>query len=1114
LENLRDRGIEAIAVSFLHAWKHPQHEQFVAQIAKEVGFKEVCTSHETAPTPRLVPRTETTVLDAFLTPVLRSYLDSLTQTVGSTHVRLMTSAGMLVKATDFRGSDSVLSGPAGGVIGFARAAEAAGFSKAIGLDMGGTSTDVAHYAGQFMHEFDGLKAGVKLIGDRLAIETVAAGGGSICDVVGRQLVVGPKSAGATPGPACYGQGGPLTITDCNVRLGRIDADRFPFPLDHEAIERRLNEAFHTFQKSVGSASSGLRAITSAEELAAGFIEIANATMARAIRKISIQKGLVPEDYLLVAFGGAAAQHACGIARLLDIPRILIHPLAALLCAYGLSQADLVKRGEKSIYRLLDANGNTSNDRGSAKAAESITLQELAGIVSSLSNELSEQIEQERCADQIPGTPRFDIALRYFGSESVLDVPWNSSLEHDLAEELARQFRQLHQLRYGYDRANALLEIVAVRGELSAVHKRPQAAQVTAPSSPTQQTVKADKTSRQWLNNEWGVAPRYRRDQLSVGDTISGPALISDPTTTTVVDADFTAQLLPGGELLLTRKKGTTCVDPYAEEPHSSNDPTKTLLSPVEIEVFHQRLASIADEMGIKLQQTAQSTNVKERLDYSCAIFSRAGELVVNAPHVPVHLGAMSESIKSILAAYPQMEPGDVFLTNDPFSGGSHLPDLTVVSPVFIEDNDPGRSPRLCAFVANRAHHAEIGGIVPGSMPPFSKRLADEGILLKNLRIVHHGLFDEAGLRAKFTAPPHPSRMPDQNIADLIAQMASNTRGAELVAAFVREQSPTRFEACLDQLKQIAATMIRHMLSTFPESEHSFVDHLDDGSPIRVTSRIVHEPATSEGPPLIRCQLDFTGTAPVLATNLNANRAIVTACVMYVLRSLLEWHNPDHSHTHFPLNSGVLDPIDLLLPECLLNPPAYADPLQSAAVVGGNVETSQRVVDVLLGLFGVAAASQGTMNNLTFGNKRFGYYETICGGVGATSRGPGADAVHSHMTNTRLTDPEILEQRYPLRVRRFEIREGSGGEGQHRGGHGVSREIEFLETLSLSILSERRGSYRPYGVAGGGAGATGQNLLTKAATGEVIDLGGKASIHVQPGDIVTIHTPGGGGWGAV
>lgn len=1129
LRQLLQQGIQSIAISFLHAWKYPQHEQLVALLAKEAGFIEVCTSHQTAAFPKLVPRTETTVLNAYLTPVLRSYLNSLSRGLDQTsspqsrQVRLMTSAGTLVSASNFRGSDSVLSGPAGGVVGFAKAAEAAGFSKAIGIDMGGTSTDVAIYAGEFLREFEGVKAGVKLIGDRLAIETVAAGGGSVCDLVGRQLVVGPQSAGASPGPACYGQGGPLTITDCNLWLGRIDTSRFPFPLDREATRQRLHETLLKLQSVINFEQAGVKPITSIEELAAGFLEIANATMARAIRKISIEKGQIPEDYLLVAFGGAAPQHACGIARLLNIQRVLIHPLAALLCAYGLSQANVTRRGERPIYQRLQessSGGQLSED----------TLKTLLRMAGELEADLRQQIDQEQLPNTVLKPLRLDVALCYAGAESVLEIRLPDDLTNLSMSDLANQFRRLHRSRYGYDRPAAQLELVALRGELSATrepisfhtdvlkaHEVPHTAFNKSKSPLTQRW----GAQRLWVAGNWHEAACLPREKLTFDDVVTGPALITDTTTTSFIDIGYEARRLPGGELLISKpEKAAEASSSSPSQPPLENSSAAKLnektpeISPVEIEVFHQRLASIADEMGIKLQQTAISTNVKERLDYSCAIFTRLGELVVNAPHVPVHLGAMSESVKAILKAHPNMEPGDVFLTNDPFAGGSHLPDLTVISPVFISSLTANNKPYLAGFVANRAHHAEIGGIVPGSMPPFSKCLAEEGVLLSNLRIVHGGVLDEAGLMARWKAPPYPSRMPEQNLADLQAQIAANTRGAQLVADFVQEQSISHFELCLNQLQQIASTMIRQLLGKLPPGEYPFIDHLDDGSPIRLNCRILKSDSSSNqkaNSPV--CQLDFTGTGPVLKSNLNANRAIVTASVMYTLRCLVEWYHPDQAHTHFPLNSGVLEPVEIVLPECLLNPPAHHDPKLAAAVVGGNVETSQRLVDVLLGVFGVAAASQGTMNNLTFGNDRFGYYETICGGTGATSRGPGADAIHSHMTNTRLTDPEILEQRYPLRVKSFSIRQGSGGAGQYRGGHGVTRQLEFLEPLSVSILSERRGAFRPYGVAGGEPGQPGQNLLTRRQTGETIDLGGKATLQVETGDLLTIHTPGGGGWGS-
>jgi len=1047
LAELRKTGVESIAICLLHAFKRPDHELLIEEIAREVGFEEISTSSRLAPLIKIVSRGDTTVMDAYLNPILRAYVAELRRPLGTNSLKMMTSAGGLVDAERFVGKDSILSGPAGGVIGFSRVAQEAGFAKSIGFDMGGTSTDVSRFDGRYELEYETRKAGVRVVAPMLAIETVAAGGGSICGFDGVKLVVGPDSAGADPGPACYGRGGPLTVTDVNFYLGKILSDRFPFPLNRDAVEQQLV----ALCEQIAAAPGGVR--YTPVELAEGFVRVANANMVRPIRNISVAKGYDPREYVLVTFGGAGAQHACAIARALGIRNVLSHPYSGVLSAYGIGQADVRRFGEQAVLRPYSA-------------------AELEAI-EPLFQELEARSTEEVLAEGIPADriqpPLRSLDMRYQGVEATINVRRPEDGDY------ARRYEELHQQLYGYRHSGRGIEITAARVEVVGL--------TVNPPQPIQESVRrtpepAEMTTT-WFDGQAHQTGVYLREQLHPGDEIHGPAILCESTSTVVVDPGFKAEILPRGEILITDLGGTSGPEVSLEA------------DPVMLEIFNNLFASIAEQMGTTLQRTSFSTNVKERLDFSCAIFSPTGDLVVNAPHIPVHLGAMGETVKRILADnVGNIAPGDVFVTNDPYRGGSHLPDVTVVSPVHHAETG-----ELLFFTASRAHHAEIGGIVPGSMPPFSKNLAEEGVLIRNFKLVDRGESREEALRELLLSPPYPSRSVRDNLADVSAQVAANNSGAVQLLELVERYSLPVVQAYMQHIQDAAERKMRLALAAIPDGEYARTDHLDDGSPIAVKITIRGETAT----------VDFTGTGPVVAGNLNANRAIVTAAVLYVFRCLI---NED-----IPLNSGVLAPVEIILPECLLNPPEKADPGQSAAVVGGNVETSQRVVDTLLGALGVAAASQGTMNNLTFGDETFGYYETICGGSGATPQAPGADAVHTHMTNTRLTDAEVIERRYPVRVHEFSIRRGSGGRGKFRGGDGIVRQIEFLRPLRVSILSERRGPYPPFGLAGGEPGALGRNTLRRAGSSASEDLGGKVQIDVQPGDALTIETPGGGGYGS-
>jgi 5-oxoprolinase (ATP-hydrolysing) len=1220
LAELRRAGIESLAVCLLHSFANPAHEELVAGWARDVGFTEISVSSRLSPLIKIVSRGDTTVVDAYLNPVLRKYVETLRTSLAGSQLRLMTSAGGLVDADRFVGKDSILSGPAGGVIGFSRVAERAGFPRSIGFDMGGTSTDVSRFDGRYELEFETTKAGVRVVAPMLSIETVAAGGGSICAFDGVKLVVGPDSAGADPGPACYGRGGPLTVTDVNLFLGRIVPGRFPFPLDRAAVEAHLERLC----AEIALTPDGAR--YSPVALAEGFVEIANANMVRAIRKISVARGYDPRDYVLATFGGAGGQHACALARELGMRQVLSHPWAGLLSAYGIGLADIRRFGEQAVLRPWSSE----------------QLAELDPVFRQLESRARAEVAAEGLPAEAIAPPNRSLDLRYQGVEATINVPCPPDGNY------AARYEELHQQLYGYKHASRGIEIVAARVEV--VGRTPD------PPDETTEIVKGrpspSETTTTWFDGRPHETGIYSRENLHAGDEIQGPAILCEPTSTVVVEPGFSAAILSRGEIVMTDAGSAARRD------------ISTTADPVMLEIFNNLFASIAEQMGVTLQRTSFSTNVKERLDFSCAIFSPSGGLVVNAPHIPVHLGAMGETVKRIIADNPEIRPGDVFVTNDPYRGGSHLPDVTVITPVHDE-----KTRELIFFTASRAHHAEIGGIVPGSMPPFSRNLAEEGVLIRNFKLVDAGRSREADLKELLLSGPYPTRTVHDNLADVSAQVAANNSGVLRLRELVERYTLAVVQAYMQHIQDAAERKMRLALAAIADGSYRFTDHLDGGSPIVVTITIAHDTAT----------VDFTGTGPVILArestppvgneglpaaplskeglggsgelqsahpgekgpadlpplrkgwpggvrnvsehasnqpadagrspdgsgrpatggyNLNANRAIVSAAVLYVFRCLI---NED-----IPLNSGVLAPVTIILPECLLNPPEHDDPAKCAAIVGGNVETSQRVVDVLLGALGVAAASQGTMNNLTFGDDAFGYYETICGGSGATRDSDGADGVHTHMTNTRLTDPEVIERRYPVRLHEFSIRRGSGGRalgmyrdkhadkeivfagieqavlaaarkffgegvplaiqidrdtgnptlfkagqpiapellgeilartsaqmakqvmirkirdatpaldeacrqavGDHRGGDGVIRRLEFLRALRVSILSERRGQYAPFGLGGGAPGARGQNTLQRAASEVIEDLGGKVQITVAPGDVLTIATPGGG-----
>lgn len=998
LSHARQAGIESLAICFLHAYLAPGHEQIAARIARETGFTEVSVSHMVSPLIKLVPRGDTTVLDAYLNPVLRRYVEHLQAQLPGSQVRMMTSAGGLVVPERFTGKESVLSGPAGGAVAVGRVATRAGFSRAIGFDMGGTSTDVCRYDGRLELQYEQEKAGVRMSTPMLAVETVAAGGGSICRFDGVKVVVGPESAGADPGPACYGRGGPLTITDLNLYLGRIALSHFPFVLSLSAVERRLLELQSDVRRGTGQELA-------LPALAQGCLDIANANMAAAIRKVSLAKGYDPRDYLLVAFGGAAGQHACDVADALGIRQILVHPQASLLSALGIGLADITRHRVAPIYQPWSSE----------------LLPELEAQWRRLAQETSAELQQEIAQDE-PLIVERTIELRYRGMDQPLALVVTGTTD------CPTEFQKEHQRLYGYVHADRPLEVVTLRVSVTAKRKLNLA------------------TRSAWVIHESAAA--------------DDAALIVDPNTSVIAPAGWSYEVRQQGELLLSRKD----VRERGQVARSSFETA----DPMQLEVFNNLFTGIAEQMGITLRNTCSSVNVKERLDFSCALFTAEGDLVVNAPHIPVHLGAMAATVKRILLDNPDIAPGDVFVTNDPYRGGSHLPDVTVITPVFDQPiAADGKSTSLRFFTASRAHHAEIGGITPGSMPPFSTNLEEEGVLIGNFRVIAGGRPRLEDLRALLLSGPYPTRAVADNLADITAQIAANAQGAGDLERLVAKYSWPMTDAYMRHIRAAAEEKTLQALGKLVFGSSRFLDHLDDGSPIEVTAEVICESEKDSQSKRVQLHLDFTGTGPVSQSNLNANEAIVTAAVMYVLRVLVG--------ENIPLNQGVLSAVKITLPQCLLNPAEGPTSRSSPAVVGGNVETSQRVVDVLLGALGLAAASQGTMNNLLFGNDQFGYYETICGGSGATAEGPGVDAVHTHMTNTRLTDPEVLEQRFPVRLLEFSIRHGSGGQGRHAGGNGVRRRLQFLTSLRVSLLTQRRGPFPPYGMQGGESGALGRNL---------------------------------------
>jgi len=1034
LRALRERGLSSVAVVLLHAYRAGELERELGEIAREVGFEHVALSHEVAAEIGIVARGDTTCVDAYLTPLIRDYVRTLLAELPGSTLRIMQSSGGLTDAARFRGPYAILSGPAGGVVAYAHVAGQMGLARTIGFDMGGTSTDVSRFDGTFERVYETETAGVRIRAPMMSIHTVAAGGGSLCQYDGHRFSVGPRSAGAVPGPLCYGhpEARDLTITDINLILGRLLPDRFPFELERARIEQALEELV-----------AGLRSrsfVRTPEQVAAGFFEIANANMAEAIRQVSVARGYDVRDYALFVFGGAGGQHACALARRLGIQRVVFHPYSGVLSAYGMGLADVSWDGERDL-------GRRRLEPGLDAALEPIFSELEARGRRVLANEgfPDERIE---CL--------YRLDLRYRGTETAL------TLDERAGQDRRRAFESLHQLRFGYVRAAHEIEAVVARVEV--LGRQPTPGEPRIDARETAHTV--SRTTRLWTNGRFvSDVPVYQREELVPGAPILGPALILEATGTIAVDEGFELVMDAHGRILIEDREGRAAHDRVSAE-----------VDPVQLEIFNNLFMSIAEQMGTVLRRTALSTNIRERLDFSCAVFDRHAGLVANAPHIPVHLGAMGETVRAVRDAFPDPQPGDVFVSNDPAAGGSHLPDVTVVTPVHDARGE------IHFYCASRGHHADIGGSTPGSMPPFSRSLEEEGVVFPPTRIVRAGTLEEAGILATLSGGPYPARNPRDNLADLEAQIAANHTGERLLQEMVERYGLDTVLAYMQHVQDNAAAKVADAIAKLPDGEYHFEDALDDGTPICVALQIIGN----------RMRIDFAGTGSEVEGNLNAPRAVTMAAVIYVLRSLVG--------EAIPLNSGCLRPVEIHIPEA-----SVLAPSPGRAVAGGNVETSQRIVDVLLGAVARLAGCQGTMNNFTFGDESFGYYETIGGGAGAGEGFDGASGVHTHMTNTRITDPEVLESRFPVRLREFSLRRGSGGAGRWRGGDGLVRELEFLRPMRVSILSERR-VRAPFGLLGGGAGARGRNLHNGR------ELGGKVSVEVKQGDRIRIETPGGGGFG--
>ena len=1045
----RARGLAACAIALMHAWKYPAHEQRLAALARQAGFTQVSASHAVSPLLRLIPRADTTVVDAYLSPILRRYVEQVANELDGVKLYFMQSNGGLAEARRFQGKDAILSGPAGGIVGAVRTAATAGLERIIGFDMGGTSTDVALYAGAFERAFETEVAGVRLRAPMMAINTVAAGGGSILHFDGARFRAGPDSAGAAPGPACYRRGGPLTVTDANVRVGKLQPRHFPAifgpggdaPLDAAVVEEKFAALAAEIETATGRAQDP-------RDVAEGFLRVAVANMANAIKQVSVQKGHDATRFALVCFGGAGGQHACMVADEIGMETVFIHPFAGVLSAYGMGLADQSVMREQAVEIALEP-------------AAMPALESLAARLAAQARE--ELLAQDAEPDRIQFSHL--LHLRYAGTDAALILPLA-----DL-DAIVAAFTEAHRARFGFAMPERGLVVEAV------------AVEATAAGEPVAETILPPRTSghpeaidrvAMWSGGAEHIAPVFNRGALLAGDAIEGPALIREANATTIVEPGWRAEISAHDHLTLRR--AVPLVRRVAAGAERAD--------PVLLELFNNLFMNVAEQTGAVLQNTALSVNIKERLDFSCAIFDAEGALVANAPHIPVHLGAMGESVRTILAhRRGTLKPGDVVALNNPFNGGTHLPDITVITPVFDESGSAIRF-----FVGSRGHHVDVGGITPGSTPPASRTLEEEGVVIDDFLLVDGGNFREAAFRAVLAGARYPARNPDVNVADIKAQIAANAKGVQELHRVMAHYG-----------WDVVAAYMRHVMDNAEESVRRVIDRIgsgrftyrmDSGAPLQVAITIDHAARAAT--------VDFTGTGPQhRENNFNAPPAVTRAAVLYVFRCLVG--------DEIPLNDGCLEPIRLVIP-----PGSFLAPGPGAAVVAGNTEVSQATCNALFGALGTIACSQATMNNFLFGNATYQYYETICGGTGAGPDFDGTAAVQTHMTNTRMTDPEVLELRYPVRLEEFSIRRGSGGRGRHRGGDGALRRLRFLEPMTAVIVASRR-AVPPFGLAGGEPGAAGEQWVERA-DGTRLVLSGTDSAELAPGDVFAIATPGGGGYG--
>ena len=1113
-----DAGIRAVAIVLMHGYRYPQHEQAVAALARAIGYPQVSVSHEASPLMKLVSRGDTTVVDAYLSPILRRYVEEVERdligiedaktgigdggsaigksasnraAVGSDAIpcplsqmpdfrlQFMQSSGGLTDAHRFHGKDAILSGPAGGIVGAVEVSRLAGFDRIIAFDMGGTSTDVTHWAGEYERAFVTEVAGVRLRAPMMSIHTVAAGGGSICTFDGSRFRVGPQSAGATPGPASYRRGGPLTVTDCNVMVGKLEPELFPKvfgpqgdqPLDAAIVRERFAALAATIEAATGHARTP-------EQVADGFLDIAVENMANAIKHISVQRGYDVTGYTLCSFGGAGGQHACRVADALGMSRVLIHPFAGVLSAYGMGLADVRALRQQAVE---------------ARVARS-SLEACAAAFVSLERDGRRDVESQGVAADRVRCER-TLHVKYEGTDTALGMPMS-----DDVDAVKREFERRYRQQYGFLMPGKTLVVEAIA--LEAIGTTHDVLDERPAFAPRDGALRPSTHHRVYTQASWRDAAVYTREDLRPGDAIGGPAVIREQNATTVIEPGWQAHLTARDHLVLERV-----------EPLRRAHAIGTSADPVMLEVFNNLFMAIAEQMGVTLANTSYSVNIKERLDFSCALFDADGNLIANAPHMPVHLGSMGESVKTIIdRRRGTMSPGDVFVLNAPYNGGTHLPDVTVIAPVFLEESvnrnegggvsapaTRGRDGGLSApsahpssrvpefFVASRGHHADIGGITPGSMPPASTHVDEEGVLLDNVELVAHGRFLEDEMRTILESGRYPVRNVEQNLADLRAQVAACAKGAEELGKMVAHFSLPVVRAYMRHVQDNAEEAVRRVVGALKNGRYEY--QMDTGAVIRVAIDVDAAARSAT--------IDFTGTSAQQPTNFNAPSAVCKAAVLYVFRTLVD--------DEIPMNAGCLKPLAIVIPERSMLNPRYP-----AAVVAGNVETSQTVTDTLYGALGVLAASQGTMNNFTFGNARYQYYETIAGGAGAGPDFDGASVVQTHMTNSRLTDPEVLEWRFPVRLESFAIRRDSGGAGAHRGGDGAIRRVRFLEPMTAVMLANHR-RIAPFGVAGGSPGALGRNWVERV-DGTREDYGATFQVEMKPGDVLVIETPGGGGFG--